>query len=117
MTEPAGEIPANSGNIQERLCDALSDCVAVLLGEISGIAQKEGVIREAVDALEAADEIERLNNECSASMTEIGNLRAEIEAVRREVAAERKIAEGWQELYDKVVRRLQAASAALTGKP
>lgn len=54
VTEPVGETPTNSGNIQQRLCDALSDCVAVLLGEISGIAQKEGVIQEAVAALEAA---------------------------------------------------------------
>lgn len=40
-----------TAEIEQKLRDALSDCVAVLLGQISGIHQKEGVIAEAVAAL------------------------------------------------------------------
>lgn len=38
-----------------QLRDALTDCVSILLGQISGIAQKEGIIRDATIALDASD--------------------------------------------------------------
>lgn len=38
----------------KQLRESLEDCVSVLLGQISGITQKEGIIREATVALDAS---------------------------------------------------------------